>query len=106
MSSPSYFIRYLHLLNPGEEQLHLAADRRAEQAEGAPGAAAEKEENQKHHDNRTQRPENDEHAHPGNGESRRKQKDQHVFLPRVMITPCERDDRTDRWLFSTMEALR
>lgn len=80
-------------LNPGEEQLHLAADRRAEQAEGAPGAAAEKEENQKHHNNRAQRPESDEHAHPGNGESRqcRRHKD-----PQDIPSVCD-DNAVRAW---------
>lgn len=57
-------------LNAGEEQLHLAADRGAEQAEGAPGAAAQKEEVQKHHHNGAQRPEDQQHARPGDGEWR------------------------------------
>lgn len=99
-----FLVTWNMFLNPGEEQLHLAADRRAEQAEGAPGAAAEKEENQKHDDNRTQRPENDEHAHPGNGESRRhrKRKDEQVFLWRVMITTR---DLAGCWLLSNIAAL-
>lgn len=53
----------------GEEQLHLAAHRRTEQAEGAPGAAAEKEEDPEHDDDGSQRPEKQQHTHPGNGES-------------------------------------
>lgn len=58
------------MLKTGEERLHLAADRRAEQTEGAPRAPAEEEENQRHDHNWTQRPEDGQHAHTGHGESR------------------------------------
>lgn len=55
----------------GEEQLHFTAHRRTEQAEGAPGAAEEKEEDPEYDgdDDGAQRPERQQHAHPRNGES-------------------------------------
>lgn len=57
-------------IKTGEEQLHFAADRRPEQTEGAPRAAAQEEENQKYDYDRTQRPEDSQHAHTRHSESR------------------------------------
>lgn len=56
--------------HPGKEQLHLAAHRRAESAEGAPRAAAQEEENPQYEHDGTQRPAGRQHAHPGHSESR------------------------------------
>lgn len=52
---------------PGEEQLYLAAHRRAEQTEGAPRAAAQEEENQEYDYDWAQRPE-DKHTRTRHGE--------------------------------------
>lgn len=52
----------------GEEQLHLAADRCAEQTEGAPRAAPQEEENQKYDFDRAQRSEDGQHPRTRHGE--------------------------------------
>lgn len=56
-------------IKTGEEQLHLAANRRTEQTEGAPRAASQEEENPKYEYNRPQWPEDRQHAHTRHSES-------------------------------------
>lgn len=50
-------VKLSYYTKTGEEQLHIAADRRAEQTEGASRAATEEEEDQKYSYYRAQRPE-------------------------------------------------
>lgn len=83
------------LCKTGEEQLHLAVDRCAEPAEGAPWAAAQEEENQKYDYNRAQRPEDSQHAHTRHGESCGVggiNKDKHVCLVCLIMTAISEID--------------